>query len=148
MSFVERVNQGESLVSWLNWLTEPPAVYWSLIMGDLLPGPKGVYCTHTKAYRTGPPSCPVQGIMMFSGIGLYIYWNWHHIGSEVSVIITSDISLLLVHYQATAWTNADKLSSVMLETYYSKILIKIEHWKNAFQYVVFIISAIATASML
>ena len=25
MSFVERVNQGESLASWLNWLTEPPA---------------------------------------------------------------------------------------------------------------------------
>ena len=35
MSFVERVNQGESLASWLNWLTEPPAVRWSVIMGDL-----------------------------------------------------------------------------------------------------------------
>ena len=34
MSFVERVNQGESLASWLNWLTEPPAVSWSVIMGD------------------------------------------------------------------------------------------------------------------
>ena len=40
---MERVNQGESLVSWLNWLTEPPAVCWSVIMGDLSPGPKGVY---------------------------------------------------------------------------------------------------------
>ena len=35
MSFVERVNQGESLASGLNWLTEPPAVSWSLIMGHL-----------------------------------------------------------------------------------------------------------------
>ena len=30
MSFVERVNQGGSLVNWLNWLTEPPAVCWSV----------------------------------------------------------------------------------------------------------------------
>ena len=62
MSFAERVNQGESLVNWLDLLTEPPAVCWSVIMGDLSPGPKGVYCTHPKAFRIGPPSCPVQCI--------------------------------------------------------------------------------------
>ena len=36
MSFVERVNQGESLASWLNLLTEPPAVCWSVIIGDII----------------------------------------------------------------------------------------------------------------
>ena len=35
MFFVEMVKQGESLASWLNWLTETPAVCWSVIMGDL-----------------------------------------------------------------------------------------------------------------
>ena len=35
MSLVERVHQGENLVHWLNWLTEPPAVCQSVIMGDL-----------------------------------------------------------------------------------------------------------------
>ena len=62
ISFVERVNQGESLVNWLNWLTEHPAVCWSVIMGDLSPSSKGVYWTHPEAFRTGPPSCPVQGM--------------------------------------------------------------------------------------
>ena len=66
MSFVEKVNHGESLISWLNWLTESPAVCWSVIMGDLSPGLKGVYCIHPKAFRTGPPSCPVQGMHKFS----------------------------------------------------------------------------------
>ena len=41
MSFVERVNQGESLASWFKWLTEPPAVCWSVIMGDLSASCKG-----------------------------------------------------------------------------------------------------------
>ena len=59
MSFVERVNQGESLVNWLN---EPPAVCWSVIMGYLSPGPKGVYCTRPKASKMGPPSCVVKGL--------------------------------------------------------------------------------------
>ena len=62
MSFVEWVNQGESLVSWVNWLTEPPAVCWSVIMGDLSPGPKGVYCTRQETFKTGPPSCAVQSM--------------------------------------------------------------------------------------
>ena len=53
MSFVERVNQGESLASWLYWLSEPPAVCWSVIMGDLSPSHKGVYWTHPEAFRTG-----------------------------------------------------------------------------------------------
>ena len=60
--FVERVNQGESLVSWLNWLTEPPAVCWSVIMGDLSANWKGVFWTLSKAFRTGPPSCPVHSM--------------------------------------------------------------------------------------
>ena len=46
MSFLETVNQGEGLI---NWLTEPPAVCWSVIMGDFSPGPNGVYCTRPKA---------------------------------------------------------------------------------------------------
>ena len=57
MSFVERVNQGESLASWLNWLnwlTEPPAVSWSVIMGGLSAIWKGGIWTHPNAFRTGP----------------------------------------------------------------------------------------------
>ena len=51
MSFVERVNQGEkSLASWLNWLTEPPAVCWSGIMGDLSASWKGVYWTLPETF--------------------------------------------------------------------------------------------------
>ena len=45
MSIVERVNQGESLVNWVNWLTDSPAVCWSVIMGDLSPSPKGDFLT-------------------------------------------------------------------------------------------------------
>ena len=62
MSFVERVNQGESLASWFNWLTEPPAVCWSVIMGDLSANWKGVFWTLPKAFRTGPPSCAVYSM--------------------------------------------------------------------------------------
>ena len=62
MSFVERVNQGESLASWLNWLTEPPAVSWSVIMGDLSAIWKGEIWTHPNAFRTGPGSCAVHSM--------------------------------------------------------------------------------------
>ena len=62
MYFVERFNQGESKVYWLKWLTEPPAVCQSVIMGDLSPGRKGVCSTCPEAFRTEPLSCPVQGI--------------------------------------------------------------------------------------
>ena len=63
MSFVERVNQGESLASWLNWLTEPPAVCWSVIMGDLSASWKGVYWTLPTAFRTGQPSSAVHSMI-------------------------------------------------------------------------------------
>ena len=63
MSFVERVNQGESLASWLNWLTEPPAVSWSVIMGDLSAIWKGEIWTHPNAFRTGPGSCAVHSML-------------------------------------------------------------------------------------
>ena len=53
MSFVEMVNQGESLASWLNWLTEPPAVCWSVIMGDLSASCKG---------KTGPFQRPSERV--------------------------------------------------------------------------------------
>ena len=62
MSFAESVNQGESLFNWLNWLTEPSAVCWSVIMGDLSPGPQEVYWTRPEASWMGPASCPVQGM--------------------------------------------------------------------------------------
>ena len=62
MSFVERVNQGKSLVSWLNWLTEPPAVCWSVIMGDFSPSPKGVYWTLPETFRMGPSSCALHSM--------------------------------------------------------------------------------------
>ena len=62
ISLVERVNQGESLASWLNWLTEPPAVCWSVIMGDLSASWKGIYWTLRKAFRTGLPSCAVYSM--------------------------------------------------------------------------------------
>ena len=62
MSFVERVNQGESLASWLNWLTEPPAVSWSVIMGDLSAIWKGGIWTHPNAFGTGPGSCAVHSM--------------------------------------------------------------------------------------
>ena len=65
MSFVERVNQGESLASWLNWLTEPPAVCWSVIMGDLSASCKGENWTLPKAFITGPGSCAVHIMLIF-----------------------------------------------------------------------------------
>ena len=68
MSFVQRVNQGESLVNWLNWRTEPFAVCWSVIMGDLSPSPKGDFWTRPEDFRTGPPSCPVQGMSALTEI--------------------------------------------------------------------------------
>ena len=64
MYFVGRVNQGESLVNWLNWLTEPPALCWSLIMRDLSHGSKDVYCTRPKAFRTGRQSCSMQDMSL------------------------------------------------------------------------------------
>ena len=67
MSFVERVNQGESLVSWLNCFYELPAVCWSLIMGDLSPSRKGVNWTLPEAFRTGPPSCAVHSMTSLCG---------------------------------------------------------------------------------
>ena len=63
MSFVEKVNQGESLASWLNWLTEPPAVSWSVIMGDSSAIWKGEIWTHPNAFRTGPGSCAVHSML-------------------------------------------------------------------------------------
>ena len=62
MSFVERVNQGESLASWLNWLTEPPAVSRSVIMGHLTAIWKGEIWAFPNAFRTGPGSCAVHGM--------------------------------------------------------------------------------------
>ena len=62
MSFVERVNQCESLASGLNWLTEPPAVSWSVIMGHLSAIWKGEIWTHPNAFRTGPGSCAVHSM--------------------------------------------------------------------------------------
>ena len=53
MSFVERVNQCESLASWLHWLTEPPAVCWSVIMGDFSASWKVENWALPKAFRTG-----------------------------------------------------------------------------------------------
>ena len=64
MSFVERVNQGESLVSGLNWLTEPPAVSWSVIMGHLSAIWEGEIWTHPNAFRTGPGSCAVHSMWL------------------------------------------------------------------------------------
>ena len=66
MSFVERVNQGESLASLINWLTEPHAVSWSVIMGDLSAIWKGEIWTHPNAFRTGPGSCAVHSMPFFS----------------------------------------------------------------------------------
>ena len=61
-------NRGETAIAkcgnWLNWLTELPAVCWSVIMGHLSPSPKGDFSTHPEAFRTGPPSCPVQGMLV------------------------------------------------------------------------------------
>ena len=74
MSFVERVNQGDSWVSWLNWLTEPPAVCWSVILGHLSPSRKRVFWTLLEAFRTGPPSCAVHG-MVSSKFLLTLHWR-------------------------------------------------------------------------
>ena len=64
MSFVERVNQGESLASWLNWLTEPPAVSRSVIMGHLTAIWKGEIWALSNAFRTGPGSCAVHSMLI------------------------------------------------------------------------------------
>ena len=84
MSFVERVNQGESLASWLNWLTKPPAVCWSVIVGDLSPSWKGVYWT-LLAFRMGPPSCAVHSMVWqtifsdaFSWMKSFAHWLKFH----------------------------------------------------------------------
>ena len=60
---MERVNQDESLV---NWLTEPPAVCRSVIIGDLSPSCEGVYWTRPEAFRTAPLSCPVQDMYVMT----------------------------------------------------------------------------------
>ena len=73
MSFLETVNQGESLASWLNWLTGPPAVCWCVIMGDLSANWKGVFLTLPKAFRTGPPSCAVHSMEPINATSVYIY---------------------------------------------------------------------------
>ena len=70
MSFVERVNQGESLASWLNWLTEPPAVCWSVIVGDLSASCKG---------DTGPfqgPSERVQEAVLCTACTFRMYFEY------------------------------------------------------------------------
>ena len=76
MSFVERVNQGESLASWPNWLTDHAAVCWSVIMGDLSANWKGVFWTLPKAFRTGSPDCAVHSMesqdIKSYGIGLVL----------------------------------------------------------------------------
>ena len=36
---------------------------WFVIMGDLSPCPKEDFSTRPEAFRTGPPSCPVQGMI-------------------------------------------------------------------------------------
>ena len=56
------VNQGESMVNWLNWLTVPLlcAGLWS--WGTYHLAQKGVYWTCPEAFRMGPPRCPVQGM--------------------------------------------------------------------------------------
>ena len=71
MSFVERVNQSESLASWLNWLTDSPAVCWSVIMGGLSASWKGV---------TGPfqrPSERVQeAVLCTAWTNHYLNQGW------------------------------------------------------------------------
>ena len=78
MSFVERVNQGESLASWVNWLTVPPAVCWSVIMGDLSATWKGVYWTLPKAFRMGPQSCAVHSMDRVLVIGYMALISWKY----------------------------------------------------------------------
>ena len=75
MFSVERVNQGGSLVSCLNRLTEPPAVCWSVIMGDLSPSWKGIYWTLPEAFRTGPPNCAVHSTYFLNADWFYLSVN-------------------------------------------------------------------------
>ena len=89
MSFVERVNQGETLASWLNWLTEPPAVCWSVIMGDLSASCKGENWALPKAFRTGPGSCAVHSM------------DRKHIPG--TIVVTSTCQVTTVH-EAGLWT--------------------------------------------
>ena len=63
MYFVERVNQGECLASWLNWLTEPLLCVLVCDHGDFSPDWKGVYWTLLEAFWTGPPSCAVHSML-------------------------------------------------------------------------------------
>ena len=93
MSFVERVNQGESLASWLNWLTDPPAVCWSVIMGDLSASCKGEKWTLPKAFRTGPGSCAVHSMLPEASFGLRVLTS----PASVCVSVWMCINHLLVH---------------------------------------------------
>ena len=110
MYFVERVNQGDSLASWLNWLTEPPAVCWSVIMGDLSASCKGENWTLPKAFRTGPGSCAVHSIQIYhqyrkalmeqwsKQMGLFDYRSNKVLLSYLNVNFTHPGSLSLCKY--------------------------------------------------
>ena len=74
MYFMERVNQGESLASWLNWLTEPSAVCWSVIMEDLSASCKG---------DTGPFQMPSERAQVAV---LCTAWSYVHRPIVLSVL--------------------------------------------------------------
>ena len=108
VSFVEWVHQGESLVNWFNWLTEPPTVCWSVIMGDFSPSCKRVHWTRPEALRTGPPNCPVQGMNkrlskqswgwwyetplgpLWRHCNEFIVWDGFHAGGTPELVVVVD----------------------------------------------------------
>ena len=53
MSFVESVNQGESLASWLNWLTEPPCCVLVCDHGRLINQLKRSFLDPSKGLQNG-----------------------------------------------------------------------------------------------
>ena len=53
MSFVERVNQGESLASWLNWLTEAPSCVLVCDHGGLISQLKRGFLDPFKGLQNG-----------------------------------------------------------------------------------------------
>ena len=108
LSFVERVNQGKGLVNWLKWLTEPPIVCWSVIMGDLSPGPKGIYCTRPEVFRRDHQAGLCKACK---------YW----IGANNRTVVQLSLEQLeletpigVIRYQSALWCPGAKQQSVSI----------------------------------
>ena len=101
-------------------------------MWDLSPGPKGIYWTRPEAFRTGPPSYPVQGMrltndrrktkrfspfarkMLLSLVAKIKFYTSFHITTWLFMAILSWLGLIHVWFDfiwmvSCSWSNHMKL---------------------------------------